>query len=80
MDQPHEVNGFTSQTAKARNRAVVRIVIGVLLAMPAIYSATHIQTSDDAAILASRVFDIIIGVLALYLIASGIKSVPSSAN
>jgi hypothetical protein len=69
---------LTEQTANARNRAVVRIVIGVLIAMLAIYSATNLQPSNDAATLASRVFAILIAVLSLYLIASGIKSVPSS--
>ncbi len=69
---------MTDQTANASNRAVVRIVIGVLIAMLAIYGATHIQPSNDAATLASRVFGILIAVLSLYLIASGIKSLPSS--
>ena len=68
---------LTNQTAHARNRAMVRTVIGVLIAMLAIYGATHIQPSDGAATLASRVFGILIAVLSLYLIASGIKSVPS---
>jgi hypothetical protein len=69
---------LTDQNANARNRAVVRIVIGVLIAMLAIYGATYIQPSDGAATLASRVFGILIAVLSLYLIASGIKSVTSS--
>ena len=64
---------MTDQTANARNLARVRILIGVLIAMLAIYSATNIQPT-----LASRVFGILIAVLSLYLIASGIKSVPSS--
>jgi len=57
---------------------MVRIVIGVLIAMLAIYGATHLQHSDDAATLAGRVFGILIAVLSLYLIGSGIKSLPSS--
>jgi uncharacterized YccA/Bax inhibitor family protein len=61
---------LTAQTANASNRALVRIVIGVLIAMLAIYSAAHIQPSDDAATLAGRVFGILIAVLSLYLIAS----------
>jgi hypothetical protein len=69
------------ERSKKRNRAVVRIVIGVLLAMLAIYSASHNQPSDDVLTLASRAFAILlIAVLSLYLIASGIKSVPSPAN
>jgi succinate-acetate transporter protein len=56
---------------------MVRILIGVLIAMLAIYGATHYQPSDDAATLASGAFGILIAVLSLYLIASGIKSVPS---
>jgi hypothetical protein len=69
---------LTDQTAKPRNRAVMRIVGGVLIAMLAIYGVTYIQPSDGAATLASRVFGILIAVLSLYLIASGIKSVTSS--
>jgi hypothetical protein len=67
---------MTDQTGS--NRAVVRIVIGVLLAMLAIYGAAHIQPSDDAATLANGAFGILIAVLSLYLIASGIKGLPSS--
>ena len=66
---------MTDQTANAGNRAVVRIVIGVLIAMLAIYRAAHIQPT-----LASRVFGILLAVLSLYLIASGIKSLPSSGD
>ena len=69
---------MTDQTANARNRAVVRVVIGVLTAMLAFYGATHIQPSDDAATLASRAFGILIAVLSLYLVASGIRSLPFS--
>jgi succinate-acetate transporter protein len=71
---------LTDQTANARNRAAVRILIGVLIAVFAIYGVTHIQPSDDAATLAGRAFvGILIAVLSIYLMASGIKSVTSSA-
>ena len=68
---------MTEHPANASNRAVVRILIGVLLAMLAIYSVANLQPSGDAATLASRAFEILIAVLSLYLIGSGIKSVPS---
>jgi hypothetical protein len=65
---------LTDQTAKARNRVLARIAIGVLIAMLAIFSATHIQPSDDAVTLAGRALGgILIAALSLYLIASGIK-------
>ena len=67
-----------NQTTNASNHAVVRIVIGMLIAMLAIYSAAHIQPSNYAATLASGACGILIAVLSLYLIASGIKSLPSS--
>ncbi len=69
---------MTDQTAKARNRAEVRIAIGVLFAMLAIYGTAHLQPSSAAATLASGALGILIAVLSLYLIASGIKSIPSS--
>jgi hypothetical protein len=69
---------LTDQSANGSNRAVVRIVIGVLIAMLAIYGAAHIQPSDDGAALASGAFGILSAVLSLYLIGSGIKSRPSS--
>ena len=69
---------MTDQTENVRNHAVVRVVIGVVIAMLAIYGTVHIQPSDGAATLASRVFGILIAVLSLYLIASGIKGLPSS--
>jgi uncharacterized membrane protein YfcA len=64
---------LTDQTANARNRATVRIFIGVLIAMLGIYSATKIQPS-----LASGAFGILMAVLSLYLMASGIRTVSSS--
>jgi len=48
------------------------------MAMFAIYGASHIQPFGDAATLASGVFGILIVVLSLYLIASWIKSLPST--
>jgi hypothetical protein len=65
---------LTDQTSNIRNRAAVRILIGVLIAMLGIYSATNLQPS-----LASGAFGILIAVLSLHLMASGIKSVSSSA-
>ena len=71
---------MTDKTANASDRPVVRIVIGVLIAMFAICGVTHIQPSDDAATLAGRAFvGILIAVLSIYLMASGIKRVTSSA-
>ena len=64
--------------ANVRNRAAVRILIGSLLAMLAIYSVANLQPSGDAATLASRAFELFIAVLSLYLMGSGIKSVSSS--
>ena len=69
---------MTEHPANVRNGAVVRILIGSLLAMLAIYSVANLQPSGDAATLASRVFEFIIAVLSLYLMGSGIKSVSSS--
>jgi hypothetical protein len=65
---------LTDQTAKDRNRATLRIAIGVLIAILAIYGATHIQPSGDAATLAGRALGILIAALSLYLMASGIKN------
>ena len=69
---------MTDPTSNATNRAAVRILVGVLIAMLAIYGATHIQPSGDVATLASGALGILMAVLSLYLIASGIKSVTSS--
>ena len=69
---------MTEHPANVRNRAVVRILIGTLLAMLAIYSVANLQPTGDAATLASLVFEFLIAVLSLYLMGSGIKSVPSS--
>ena len=60
---------MSDQATKSRKRAAVRIAIGVLLAMAAI----HIQSSDDIAALAGKaIASILLGVLGLFLIASGI--------
>ena len=66
------------QTVNAGNRAVLRVIIGVLIAMLAIYGASHIQPSGAVASLAGRAFGILVAVLSLYLIGSGIKSLPTS--
>ena len=71
---------MTDQTANASNRPVVRIVIGVLIAMLGIYGATHIQPSGDAATLAWGALGILIAALSLYLMASGIKNASSSST
>ena len=64
---------MTAQTPNAGNRPLVRVVIGVLVAMLAIYSVAHFHPSDDATTLASGAFEFLMAVLGLYLIASGIK-------
>lgn len=51
----------------------MRILIGVLIAMLGIYSATKIQPS-----LASGAFGILMAALSLYLMASGIRTASSS--
>jgi Mn2+/Fe2+ NRAMP family transporter len=61
--------------SKLRNRVVLRIAAGVLLAIAALFSATHIEPSGDAAKLIHVFGSICIGALSLFLIASGVCAV-----
>jgi Mn2+/Fe2+ NRAMP family transporter len=65
--------------SKLRNRVVVRIAVGVLLAISALrLNAPHIEPSYDAATLAHVFGSICIAVLSLFLIASGVRALEAT--
>jgi hypothetical protein len=65
--------------SKLRNRVVMRIAVGVVLAISALWlNAPHIERPYDAATLSLVFGSICIAALSLFLIASGVRALEAT--